>query len=471
MLGSKAGYSRVDWREIGCLLIMCGLLFYSASWQIFKENADAARYQCYAVAFWQGWPALSSLQTDQCTFLTQPSADLTAVTQPVLLQRMQELNVPDALIQFVAAQVPDQPGHTLPYEYPWLMLIFFSLGLLAPSLWYQVAFGVVMLLIAVGLYAILKRWRSPQAALAYLLYLVLGGWATLVGRFDMVPAALTLLTLLCADRGYWKWAYALLACAVFTKFYPLILLLPLFIAHQQTSRGRWYAWQRWLPLFVFGLVSLVIVVISFFLSVAGTLAPLSYLGYRPVQVESFAATVLWLASLPGLTTLSFEHTFGSLNVVSSWSSGVTLLTNGMLGVGLLTTWWLQWRKKIDLGRAMLLSLLIVIITGKVFSPQYLIWIIPLLAYTGQADRRWLLSWGVIMILTVWIYPHIYRLTNILNVPYHPLFFPVTVARNLLFLAWILYCLYISIRKPVQVENVLIEDQQPPVHVDTVGKKA
>src|SRR5579883_2680083 len=47
------------------------LLFCGASWQIFWIHTDAARYQCYALAFWQGSQGTSHLPGIQCAFLYQ----------------------------------------------------------------------------------------------------------------------------------------------------------------------------------------------------------------------------------------------------------------------------------------------------------------------------------------------------------------------------------------------------------------
>ena len=44
--------------DILVVLAMGILLYIGVSWQIFKVYPDAAKYECYAVAFWQGTPAL-----------------------------------------------------------------------------------------------------------------------------------------------------------------------------------------------------------------------------------------------------------------------------------------------------------------------------------------------------------------------------------------------------------------------------
>lgn len=433
--------------DAGVLLVMGVLLYVGASWQIFKTNTDAALYQCYAVSFWQGIPALNTLPAHQCSLITEPPPYLAVVSQKTLLGQMHQSGLPAWLIQFVSAQSPTQPFHALPHEYPALAIIPFSLGLMVPAYWYQVAFAVWMALIACAVYLILLRWCSRWAAVAYAFYLVVGGWATVTGRFDIVPSALTLLAVICAERKRWGWAFVCLALATLCKIYPVLLLPPFFLALQMEMKGNWYVWRRWRPLGTFLLVCVVVMGISFLLSAVGTIAPLNYFSYRPVQAESLAASILWFLSVLGVNPSSYIYAFGSLSVNSPFSASVSLVATMLLGVGLLYIYWLQWRAKIDLATATLLSLLIMIATSKVFSPQYLIWVVPLVAYIGGKNRWYLLVWGLIGLLTTWIYPYIYNMVHHIEaVPGVFLFYPVVTLRNLLLLGFILFLLIAATRR-------------------------
>ena len=178
-----------------------------------------------------------------------------------------------------------------------------------------------------------------------------------------------------------------LAPATLLKLYPAILLVPFVLALQQETRGTWYAWRRWLPVGVFVGICVLVIGGSLLLSVAGTVAPLAFFIDRPVHVESLSASMLWIASMLWKTPL----TIGS-DVASPLSGYVTFLMNVLLAIGLCSTWRLQRRGRIDLAMACLLTLLIVLVTAKVFSPQYLLWVIPLVAYVGQTHRWWLLFW-------------------------------------------------------------------------------
>jgi hypothetical protein len=436
-----AWISKVD---VLVVLLMGVLLYIGASWQMLHTNTDAARYQCYAVSFWRGLPALSTLPDQQCTFITHPSSDLTVVSQSSLLAGMQQWGLPSGLIQFVASQDIMQPFHVLPNEYPGLSMIPLSLGLIVPAPWYQVAFAVWMAAFAGVIYLLLLRWSSRRAALVYAFSLVIGGWATVVGRFDILPALFTLVAVLCADHKKWGWAFVSLALATLLKIYPIILLPVFLLALQREMQGNFLAWRRWRPLALFVLVCGMTMGISFLFSAVGTIAPLNYFGYRPVQAESLAASVLWILKGIGINPSTYEYTYGSLNVESPFSALVSSISTVLLISGLLYTWWLLWCRKIDLAIATLLSLLIMIVTSKVFSPQYLMWVIPLVAYTGAKKLWYLPIWGLIGFLTSWIYPYIYNMEpHIQAVPYVPLFYPIVTIRNVLLLGFVVALLVVA----------------------------
>src|SRR6266566_3656568 len=289
---------RLSYLLNACVIVaMAVLLFWGVSTQFWNRYNDATRYQCYAIAFWQGKAGLHTLGLDanpksQCAFLNNSSST-------TLIQKMQERHFPAFLISLVASQPTTEPFHALPPEYPLLTLVPFSLPLIAPTQWYQLVFAICMAILAGIIYLLLKRYRSTSAAIAFAIYLVLGSWVTAEGRFDLIPAGLMLGAVILAVRTQWKWAFALLALATLLKFYPAILIPPFLIAQQMQSREKWFAWSRWSALGVFLGICVVVFAVSLILNVANTLFPFNYFQNRPIQVESFPATLLWLGSLFG----------------------------------------------------------------------------------------------------------------------------------------------------------------------------
>lgn len=397
------------------------LLFCGASWQLFWVHTDAARYQCYALAFWQGGQGLHLLPENQCAFLHLPG------------------NTP--------------AFHLLPLEYPPLTLTLFSPALVAPLAWYQVAFALLMALAALLLYWLLQRYGPRGAGPAYTFYLVIGAWATAEGRFDLIPAGLTLLCLIAAERRRWTLAYIALALAFLLKIYPLLLLPALFMSEQMAA-GRLHRpagpltlrqlpgeiWQtlrragswRWKRLLVFCGLSGAIEGLFALLNFQGALvSQLSYFAGRPVQVEATGSTVLWLATLFGHRA-TVVYTFGSINIESSLGTAVALACGGCFLLGYALVLFQQWRGALDIVQAFIAVILVFVVTGKVFSPQYLIWLIPLLAYSGAFNRLWLLLWSPLSLLTTAVYPYLYmQARNATLVPAVPGFIECVTIRNAL----------------------------------------
>jgi hypothetical protein len=160
---------------------------------------------------------------------------------------------------------------------------------------------------------------------------------------------------------------------------------------------------------------------------------LSYFAQRPVQIEATGSSLLWLGRRFGYPA-HVVFTYGSLNVVSALGNEVALGFEIAFILGYLFTIWQQWRGQMDLLQTFIAVLLVFIATGKVFSPQYLIWIIPLLAYASSLDTLWLIWWGLISLLTTLIYPYLYtRTTNVMLVQYVPGFIQAVAIRDALFL--------------------------------------
>ena len=429
------------------IIFVAILMFCGAAWQIFWPSTDAARYQCYALTFWLGRSATQLLPASQCAFLPFTSA-------------------------------AQGPFHLLPIEYPPLTLVIFSLALLAPIPYYQLVFALLMALTSVLIYWLLLRYGPRGGALTFAFYALVGAWATAEGRFDMVPAALTLLCIIAAERKHWTSAYIALAFGTLLKIYPLMLLPALFIAEQRDARrmylppeimtlkmvpaelwrtlrgiGQW----RWRNTLIFGVILLGITGLFALLDFQNAvLSQISYFTHRPVQIESSGSPILWLAARFGLPA-HVEFTYGSLNVVSALGGPVATLFEVAFILGYTFTIWQQWRGKLDLVQTFIALHLVFIAAGKVFSPQYLIWLMPLLAYASAIDGFWLVCWGSISLLTTIIYPYLYtRTTNVLLVQYVPGFIQTVAVRDFLFvlltLLYLFNLFHIRRRKPLPAQQ-------------------
>ena len=420
------------------ILTMGAILFWGASSQFPNKYNDATRYQCYGIAFWQGKTALVAQGLDsnaqsQCAFLDSSSSS-------TLAQKMQARHFPSFLVSLVRSQSSTQAFHALPPEYPLLTLAIFSPPLFASGLGYQVVFALLMLVVAAIIYLLIARYRSRPAAIVFAFYLAVGSWATALGRFDLVPAALTLGAVILAARARWNRAYLLIALATLLKFYPATFIPILFIAQQKQLSGSWKAWQRWQGLATFVALCAGVTLVSLLLNVGNTLYPINYFLSRPIQVESLSGTLLWLGQFVHYP-VQYIFTYQSLNFSSLLAHKVSLLSTFLLVVGLLYTFWLQWRGKLDIYTASLVTLLVLVILGKVFSPQYLIWITPFIAYIGKQNWKWVLSWGAVCALTTFVFPF-----NYVDIPHINHVYPAIIARDVIILGITLALLYQATRR-------------------------
>ncbi len=297
------------------IIVVVILMFMGASWQFIWLHTDAARYQCYSLTFWLGGGASRLLPGVQCAYL--PHSSLIA-----------------------------PPFHALPLEYPPLTLLIFTPALLAPLVYYQMAFAILMALMAVFIYWLLLRYAPRGAGLAFAAYMLIGAWATAEARFDLVPAALTLICVIAANRKHWTFAYIALAIAFLLKIYPLLFLPALFIAEQQDARRfttpqqpvtlaslpaeiwrtlRGFRQWRWKNTLIF--FAILFGVTGFFALLdfrGAVLSQLSYFANRPVQVEATASPILFLAAHFGVAGHT-AYTFGSINIISPLGEPVSLV--------------------------------------------------------------------------------------------------------------------------------------------------
>jgi len=398
------------------------LMFCASAWQAFWPTTDPARYQCYALTFWLGSSATSLLPAQQCSFLQ--------------------------------IKTPQAPFHMLPREYPPLSLLPFSLPLLVPIHYYQFAFAFMMSGIILLTYWLLQRYASRGNAVAFAFYLFIGAYALAQMRYDLLPALLTLLSVIAAERKRWTVAYITLAFGVLLKLYPILLLPSLFMAEQQSHKcfyqppaslsfieipaQLWLTlrnarhWQ-WRNCFLF--INIILATIAIFALCNFDNAVISqvlYFSQRPMQVEATGSTLLWVAHTLGMHWW-ITYTFGSINIISSLNAVISPLITFCFLCGVAYILWLQWHQRLNIAQATIALILVFIVTGKVFSPQYLIWLIPLLAYTGAFDSFWSLVWGTISLITTFVYLFFYsQITDSQHIVLPFGFFETIAVRNIFF---------------------------------------
>lgn len=335
---------------------------------------------------------------------------------------------------------------SLPVEYPPLAILPFSLTLAPPLPDYQTVFvWWATAAILVGYLGFL-RYSDRKRALAYFVYLVLGAIGTVISRFDIFPALVTLGALWATQRRHFAGGYLLLALGTLLKLYPAFLLPVLMIEHWRAltansapPRGAsgWLrspaTWRVAEGVGIFAIAVGLAFAVAAMLDPAGALTVFTYASARPLQVESLPATLLWLGSLFGLPAHPV-FSFASLNYVGPLDGILKPLSSVALAAGCLWAYWRFARGRFTLAQAFLAVLAVVVVANKIFSPQYLVWLAPFVAEVYGFDALWL----VISAITTLIFPYLYSVRNpILTVPYNWAFMPIVAIRNLLLLSFTL----------------------------------
>jgi hypothetical protein len=296
------------------------------------------------------------------------------------------------------------PHPLLPVEYPPLSVFPFGLSLVGPATWYPDVFAFWMGTIFVLGYLAFRRYATPRRAGAYVVYALAAGAATLLFRYDLVPALVAVTALWLLQRNRFAAVYPLLAVGTLLKLFPLVLLPVAAVAHwraggDETGRRRWDI--------AVGVGACLAIVAAGF--VAAAIVPtrgggaLIYNFGRPPEVESVPATLIWLGSLIGIPA-TVTTSYGSFGLTGSLSPFIGALADVGLVAGLLWVYWRQLRGRLTTGQAAVAAVLVLLCTSKVLSAQYLLWVVPLLATTVGFQMRWLF----VCLLTALIFPTLFE---------------------------------------------------------------
>ncbi len=306
-------------------------------------------------------------------------------------------------------------------------------------------FDIIGMLMLVGA---ARRARISEwfALIGYTLAMVAIG-SIMVQRFDMIPGVMTLGALFAFSRGNYKMAWCVLAIGTMTKLIPG-LLAPLFLIYQWKQGG----WRSVIPgLAIFAGVILVIVLPFVVHGSQGFIASFTVQGRRPLQLESTYASVLLLLGSLGLTSAVPVQGLISFDLASPAAGLLAKYSILFVGLGLLLVYGLFYRslrgmKRDEAGSSheMLAQLfnysfaaiVVFMVTNKVFSPQYLVWLYPVFPLVSGRFRPaiWVI-YITISCLTWYIYPlHYYDLVDTRQVSVDALILRNTL---LVFLAFLL----------------------------------
>jgi hypothetical protein len=220
-----------------------------------------------------------------------------------------------------------------------------------------------------------------------------------LSRFDYWPAAVTGIAVALVVSGQRRWAAVALGIAIAIKVYPAALV-PLLLVDAWRARGRREA------AICGGLIvgaALLLYVPFLFASPSGVWDSVHKQTGRPLQIETLGSALLLAGHhLFGLG-VSVTNSFGSQNL-SSRFSGIAAKLTTVLELGALVAVWVAFgRSKEDRREAFLrygaAAVVAFVAFGKVLSPQFMIWLVPLVALVG--GRRGVVAGGLLG-LALWL---------------------------------------------------------------------
>jgi hypothetical protein len=200
-------------------------------------------------------------------------------------------------------------------------------------------------------------------------------------RFDYWPAALAVFAVAAflSDRP-WP-AGILLGCAIGAKLWPAAIL-PLFAIWLVRTRG-----PRVAAVWTAGVAAVLAAIFLPFtiLGPGGVAHSFHAQLARPLQIESLGSAVLIAVHHAGGTTLHVTGGFGSQNVTGAGTQAVELVTTIAGVLALLCVWALFARGPATRARLVThsaASVAALLAFGKVFSPQFVIWLVPFVLLVG-----------------------------------------------------------------------------------------
>jgi Glycosyltransferase family 87 len=228
-----------------------------------------------------------------------------------------------------------------------------------------------------------------------------------LSRFDLWPAALTLVALALLVGGRSRLGLGALGLAVTAKLYPAVLV-PIALAHVWRTRGR-----REALIAAGSFVAVVSAVVIPFavISPGGVWDGFWQQAGRPLQIESLGSGLLLAAHHVFGLDLTMESSHGSQNLAGDAADALAVVST-VLQAALLVALWV-WYARGPATRDRLLiacaaAVCAFVAFGKVLSPQFLIWLVPLVPLVR--GRRGLAASAVLtaaLVLTQLWFPYRY----------------------------------------------------------------
>jgi hypothetical protein len=229
-----------------------------------------------------------------------------------------------------------------------------------------------------------KAW-GRRAAWSYLA-LSLPLMSIVYVRFDLAPAAFAVFGAALVKRGRVQSAALSLVSGAFVKVWPVVLIPAL------AARGQWRA-------FVAALLTGGVAVAAWIVwgGAGGPGQVLTARGARGWQFESVPGSLLRLVTR---APVRFEEGNGAWRLGAPPAIATTACTLVLIA-GVLWVWTQVYRRGARDGIAETAAIAVSLVCGTLFSPQYVIWVVPFVAIAAAAGVHRLERWaGAVSVLTL-----------------------------------------------------------------------
>jgi hypothetical protein len=294
------------------------------------------------------------------------------------------------------------------FEYPPLALPLMTLpphggGLLSYEHWFRVEMILISsaaaALTGATAAAIWHGLRRPLAAAAAFAVAILAAGAITANRYDVAVALSLAACVFFLARRHTTAAGAALGVGVALKLTPG-MLLPLVLILAETRRRVLYALAAWI---VFTAVPF----LPFLARYNGLTYVITYNTGRPLQIESVPATLYLMAGLRHAWRVHVGYAAGSWSISGPGSAAVARVSVGFALLLVAGVYLLIWRRRTVLRAApryipvaALACVLTFTVFNKVLSPQYMCWLLPLVALVVVGNGHWQRVTGVLTLVAI-----------------------------------------------------------------------
>jgi uncharacterized membrane protein len=303
----------------------------------------------------------------------------------------------------------DVPYRDFSDEYPPIAQPVFLVGRVAGASNFALAFKAFMALCGVGaLWCAVFTLRALRASLVHAVaaVAVIAASPLLVGpiflnAYDLWPAVLLSVALLLLVRGRAFWAFAVLGAAVAAKVYPLAVLPIALLSIDRPLRRR--ALLTFLGVLVVAHLPFAV------LGPGGLRYSYELQARRGLELNSLGASILLAAGHPHLA----NQPPGSLNVTGGTAHVFAVLSAVLVLAAIAAAAWAYRHGRLSLIAASAAAVTGVVAFDKVFSAQYVDWLVPLVPLVSLGAAV-----GSIpaFVLTRLVFSHRAELANVTDVP-------------------------------------------------------